>query len=223
MARINEGSHGFTATHTFMIHMLWDQFNPLKDLLFELFQFLQRAQCPHCKRCISYSNSVRLSVCLSHRHALLSHCSTAYVTTTGMGHTCLYATRNIRRNMVYSLVCSHSQSRNLALSDPDAKTMVSPGLAAMQYFGLNFGFGCPWGENYGVTWIRFSVTRFAPEIRKPYNKTLNNLHAVMSLIYSVWYRLTPGAYPKVGLGGLVKYKEGFPPIPVLVTAAGISL
>jgi len=24
--------------------------------------FLQRAQCSHCKRCISYSNSVRLSV-----------------------------------------------------------------------------------------------------------------------------------------------------------------
>ena len=33
------------------------------------FSFLQRAQCSHCKRCISYSNfvrlSVRLSVCLS--------------------------------------------------------------------------------------------------------------------------------------------------------------
>ena len=28
--------------------------------------FLQRAQCSHCKRCISYSNSVRLSVRLSH-------------------------------------------------------------------------------------------------------------------------------------------------------------
>ena len=27
--------------------------------------FLQRAQCSHCKRCISYGNSVRLSVCLS--------------------------------------------------------------------------------------------------------------------------------------------------------------
>jgi len=27
--------------------------------------FLQRAQCSHCKRCISYSNSVRPSVCLS--------------------------------------------------------------------------------------------------------------------------------------------------------------
>jgi len=26
---------------------------------------LQRAQCSHCKRCITYSNSVRLSVCLS--------------------------------------------------------------------------------------------------------------------------------------------------------------
>ena len=29
--------------------------------------FLQRAQCSHCKRCISYSNSVCLSVCLSVR------------------------------------------------------------------------------------------------------------------------------------------------------------
>ena len=29
-------------------------------------QFLQRAQCSHCKRCISYGNSVRLSVCPSH-------------------------------------------------------------------------------------------------------------------------------------------------------------
>ena len=28
---------------------------------------LQHAQCSHCKRCISYSNSVRLSVCLSVR------------------------------------------------------------------------------------------------------------------------------------------------------------
>ena len=27
--------------------------------------FLQRAQCSHCKRCISYGNSVRPSVCLS--------------------------------------------------------------------------------------------------------------------------------------------------------------
>ena len=32
--------------------------------------FLQRPQCSHCKRCISYSNSVRLSVCPSVR---LSH------------------------------------------------------------------------------------------------------------------------------------------------------
>jgi len=32
--------------------------------------FLQRAQCSHCKRCISYGNSVRPSVCLSVR---LSH------------------------------------------------------------------------------------------------------------------------------------------------------
>ena len=31
-------------------------------------QFLQRAQCSHCARCISYSNSVRPSVCLSVRH-----------------------------------------------------------------------------------------------------------------------------------------------------------
>ena len=31
------------------------------------FVFLQRAQCSHCKRCISYSNSVCLSVCLSVR------------------------------------------------------------------------------------------------------------------------------------------------------------
>jgi len=35
----------------------------------EQFNFLQRAQCSHCKRCISYGNSVclsvRLSVCLS--------------------------------------------------------------------------------------------------------------------------------------------------------------
>jgi len=31
----------------------------------ELVPFLQRAQL-HCKRCISYGNSVRLSVCLSH-------------------------------------------------------------------------------------------------------------------------------------------------------------
>jgi len=30
--------------------------------------FLQHAQCSHCKRCISYSNSVRLSVCLSVTH-----------------------------------------------------------------------------------------------------------------------------------------------------------
>jgi len=29
------------------------------------FTFLQRAQCSHCKRCISYSNSVCPSVCLS--------------------------------------------------------------------------------------------------------------------------------------------------------------
>jgi len=29
-------------------------------------QFLQRAQCSHCKRCISYDNSLRLSVRLSH-------------------------------------------------------------------------------------------------------------------------------------------------------------
>ena len=29
--------------------------------------FLQRAQCSHCKRCISYSNSLRPSVCLSVR------------------------------------------------------------------------------------------------------------------------------------------------------------
>jgi len=28
---------------------------------------LQRAQCSHCKRCISYGNSVRLSVCSSVR------------------------------------------------------------------------------------------------------------------------------------------------------------
>jgi len=30
-----------------------------------IFRFLQRAQCSHCKRCISYSNSVCLSVRLS--------------------------------------------------------------------------------------------------------------------------------------------------------------
>ena len=30
--------------------------------------FLQRAQCSHCKRCISYGNSVRLSVCPSVCH-----------------------------------------------------------------------------------------------------------------------------------------------------------
>jgi len=29
-------------------------------------RFLQRTQCSHCKRCISYSNSVCLSVCPSH-------------------------------------------------------------------------------------------------------------------------------------------------------------
>ena len=29
------------------------------------FRFLQRAQCSHCKRCISYSDSVCLSVCQS--------------------------------------------------------------------------------------------------------------------------------------------------------------
>jgi len=28
-------------------------------------EFLQRAQCPHCKGCISYNNSVRPSVCPS--------------------------------------------------------------------------------------------------------------------------------------------------------------
>ena len=39
------------------------------DRLFWTTRFLQRAQCSHCKRCTSYSNSVclsvRLSVCLS--------------------------------------------------------------------------------------------------------------------------------------------------------------
>jgi len=70
--------------------------------------------------------------------------------------------------MVYLLsrLFTHTKPK-LGLVRPRGETMVSPGLAAMQYFGLNFGFGCPWGENYGVTWIRFSVTRFAPEIRKP--------------------------------------------------------
>ena len=34
-------------------------------LTFAVRQFLQRTQCSHCKRCISYSNSVRLSVCPS--------------------------------------------------------------------------------------------------------------------------------------------------------------
>ena len=31
----------------------------------EILRLLQRAQCSHCKRCISYSNSVRPTVCLS--------------------------------------------------------------------------------------------------------------------------------------------------------------
>ena len=35
--------------------------------IFSGINFLQRAQCSHCKRCISYGNSVRLSVCLSVR------------------------------------------------------------------------------------------------------------------------------------------------------------
>ena len=41
--------------------------------ILELFKgwFLQRAQCLHCKRCISYSNSVRPSVCPSVRHTLV--------------------------------------------------------------------------------------------------------------------------------------------------------
>ena len=33
--------------------------------------FLKRAQCSHCKRCISYSNSVRLSVCPSVRQSFI--------------------------------------------------------------------------------------------------------------------------------------------------------
>jgi len=33
-----------------------------------VYSFLQRAQCSHCKRCISYGNSIRLSVRLSVRH-----------------------------------------------------------------------------------------------------------------------------------------------------------
>ena len=39
------------------------QFNHI--IFYHLQSFLQRAQCSHCKRCISYSNSVRQSVCLS--------------------------------------------------------------------------------------------------------------------------------------------------------------
>jgi len=37
-----------------------------KDCVFWNVEFLQRAQCSHCKHCISYSNSVRPSVCPSH-------------------------------------------------------------------------------------------------------------------------------------------------------------
>ena len=36
--------------------------NPWPRFAYSLYNFLQRAQCSHCKRCISYSNSVRLSV-----------------------------------------------------------------------------------------------------------------------------------------------------------------
>jgi len=40
------------------------------SVLTKIFPFLQRAQCSHCKRCISYGNSLRPSVRLSVR---LSH------------------------------------------------------------------------------------------------------------------------------------------------------
>ena len=39
---------------------------PHSSLYYKETSFLQRAQCSHCQRCISYSNSVSLSVCPSH-------------------------------------------------------------------------------------------------------------------------------------------------------------
>jgi len=42
---------------------------------------LQHAQCPHCKRCISYSNSVRPSVCpsVTSRYCVKTHCLQEWV------------------------------------------------------------------------------------------------------------------------------------------------
>ena len=57
-------------------------------LWFPSFSFLQRAQCSHCKRCISYSNSVRLSVCLS---VCLSIC---------LSVTCRYCVKTTARSTV---------------------------------------------------------------------------------------------------------------------------
>ena len=53
--------------------------------------FLQRAQCSHCKRCISYSNSVCLSVCPSVRPSVRPSVTRRYRVKTTAGSTVQFA------------------------------------------------------------------------------------------------------------------------------------
>jgi len=54
-------------------------------------RFLQRAQCSHCKRCISYGNSVCLSVCLSVRPSVRLSVTRRYCVKTAARSTVQFA------------------------------------------------------------------------------------------------------------------------------------
>ena len=69
MARVNEGSHSFTYHPHVYLQVAYEPYLlfaavtvPKYIALAAQTQFLQRAQCSHCKRCISYGNSVCPSV-----------------------------------------------------------------------------------------------------------------------------------------------------------------
>ena len=71
--------------------------------------FLQRAQCSHCKRCISYSKSVCLSVCPSVRPSHAGIVSKRrHVARCSLHHLiakCVYFSRNQKKYMLLFALC----------------------------------------------------------------------------------------------------------------------